>query len=255
MARNHLDLTGKVAIVTGASRGLGKAMVLALAQAGANVVATARSWEDIVETAAKAEECGVHALAIPVDVMRREHIDAMVNQVLATFGKIDVLVNNAGIAPSIPFLEMSGEMWNQVITTNLTAAFACSQAVGRHMVAHRSGKIINIASTAGLRGKASLVAYSASKGGMVLFTQALAAELAQHNVQVNAIAPGAFITTAQAKVFADSEISARRLAKIPMHRAGDPMEIGPLVVYLASGASDFMTGSVIVIDGGEVCKI
>ncbi len=164
-------------------------------------------------------------------------------------------MNNAGIAPAGPFLEQDPAIWDRVMTINATAPAVLSRAAGKHLVAQGSGKIINIASTSGILGKAMLVAYSASKGALLQFTKALAAEWGKTGVQVNAIAPGAFETDAQAAVLESPDILKRRLGKIPVRRMGDVEEIGPLICYLASARSNFVTGSVFVVDGGESSKL
>jgi 2-dehydro-3-deoxy-D-gluconate 5-dehydrogenase len=165
------------------------------------------------------------------------------------------VVNNAGIAPAGRFVEQADEVWHRVIAVNVTAPAILARAAGRHLIAQGSGKIINIASTSGILGKATLVAYSASKGALIQFTKALAAEWASHGIQVNAVAPGAFATDAQRAVLDSPEMLERRTRKIPARRMGATREIGPLVCYLASRQSDFVTGSVFVIDGGESCKL
>ena len=165
------------------------------------------------------------------------------------------MVNNAGIAPAGKFVEQSPAVWQQVMAVNVTAPMLLAQAAGRTMLAQGSGKIINVASTSGILGKATLVAYSSSKGALLQFTKALAAEWAKSGVQVNAIAPGAFETDAQAAVLESPEMLTRRLRKIPAGRMGDSDEIGPLVCYLASRKSDFATGAVYVIDGGESSRL
>lgn len=247
-----LELEGKVAIVTGASRGLGRAAATALVEQGVHVLAVARSLDDLQELQAlapdkvRARQCDMHDGA---DVARlpTEAIDA--------FGRLDIVVNNAGIAPAGKFLEQADDVWNDVMAVNVRAPAILSRAAGQHLVDQGSGKIINIASTSGILGKAMLVAYSASKGALVQFTKALSAEWASQGVQVNAIAPGAFVTDAQRAVLDSPDILERRLRKIPARRMGESAEIGPLVCYLASGKSDFVTGGIFVIDGGESCKL
>ena len=247
-----LQLTDRVAIVTGASRGLGRAMAIALADQGAHVLAVARNTEDLRQLEATAPDrirskvCDMHDLAA---------VAALADEALAAFGRIDIVVNNAGIAPAGAFLEQTESLWNEVLTVNVTAPATLARAVGRHMLERRSGKIINIASTSGILGKPTLVAYSASKGALVQFTKALAGEWAGKGVQVNAIAPGAFQTSAQRAVLESPELLERRLRKIPARRMGLDDEIGPLVCYLASPLSNFVTGSVFVIDGGESSKL
>jgi 2-dehydro-3-deoxy-D-gluconate 5-dehydrogenase len=171
------------------------------------------------------------------------------------FGRLDIVVNNAGIAPAGKFVEQDPAIWQQVLAVNVMAPAILAQAAGRIMLAQGSGKIINIASTSGLLGKPTLVAYSASNGALLQFTKALAGEWAKSGIQVNAIAPGAFETDAQAAVLESPEMLTRRLRKIPSGRMGASSEIGALVCYLASPLSDFATGGVFVIDGGESSKL
>jgi 2-deoxy-D-gluconate 3-dehydrogenase len=247
-----LQLAGRVAIVTGASRGLGRAMAVALAEQGVRVLAVARSAEDLRQLAATAPAAIRHRTC---DMRDLAAVAALADEAVAQFGRIDIVVNNAGIAPAGAFLEQTESLWNEVLTVNVTAAATLARTAGRHMIARRSGKIINIASTSGILGKPTLVAYSASKGALLQFTKALAGEWAGHGIQVNAIAPGAFSTSAQRAVLESPELLDRRLRKIPARRMGRDEEIGPLVCYLSSPLSDFVTGSVFVIDGGESSKL
>ena len=252
---DQMDLTGKVAIVTGSGRGLGKAMALALGYAGADLVVTARTGVEIEETAREIEKKGRKTLVVQTDITDPKQVDHLIHQTIERFGKIDILVNNAGIAIVKPFQEMSLEEWRRTLDTNLTSLFLCCQAVGPYMIQQKRGKIINITSIDGAAGKAGFIAYCASKGGVIQFTRALAVEWAKFNIQVNAIGPGAFYTKPMAIVLDDEKLGPIRRKKIPMGREGRPEELGPLVVYLASSASDFMTGETIFIDGGELAKL
>lgn len=252
---DQLNLTGRVAVVTGSGRGLGKAMALALADAGADIVVTARTETEIRETAQEVERIGRKALAVRADVSSPDQVDHLIRQAVARFGKIDILVNNAGVAIVKPFQEMSLRDWQTTIDTNMTSLFLCCQAVGPHMIRQQRGKIINITSIDGAAGKAGFVAYCASKGGVIQFTRALAVEWAKFNIQVNGIGPGAFYTKPMAVVLDDEKLGPIRRKKIPLGREGRPQELGPLIVYLASSASDFMTGETIFIDGGELAKL
>ena len=247
-----LGLDGRVAIVTGAGRGLGRAITLALAEQGAKVLATARSADELEEVQRLAPE-RIHTRVC--DVADAASVARLPDDAIKAFGRIDIVVNNAGIAPAGHFAEQSDDVWHKVFAVNVTAPAILAKAAGRHMIAQRAGKIINVASTSGILGKATLVAYSSSKGALLQFTKALAAEWATFGVQVNAIAPGAFATEAQRAVLDSPEMLERRVRKIPARRMGETREIGALVCYLASRESDFVTGSVFVIDGGESSKL
>lgn len=247
-----LGLEGKVAIVTGASRGLGRATVLALVAEGARVLGVARSTNAL---ATLQEECG-DAVAVAIcDMLDLGQVAALPAQAIAAFGRLDVVVNNAGLAPAGAFADQDDALWQEVFSVNVFAPVALARAAGVHFLAQGSGKVVNIASTSGILGKPTLVAYSSSKGAMLQMTKALAAEWAHYGVQVNAIAPGAYATDAQAAVLESDTVLERRLRKIPAGRMGEPAEIGPLVCLLASPASDFITGSVYVADGGESSKL
>ena len=247
-----LLLEGKTAIVTGASRGLGRATAIALHEQGANVLAVARSLDDLKTLEATDPK---KIKACQCDMLNGEAVAGLAQNALQTFGSLDIVVNNAGIAPAGNFLEQEQKIWDQVMAVNVAAPAILARAAGEHMVKQGSGKIINIASTSGILGKASLVAYSSSKGALLQFTKALAAEWAKTGVQVNAIAPGAFETDAQSAVLESPEILKRRLRKIPVGRMGDVDEMATLACYLASPKSNFVTGSVYVIDGGESSKL
>ena len=246
------ELEGKVAIVTGASRGLGRAAALALMEQGVRVLAVARTLDDLKELESLAPE-NVHARQC--DMHDTEDVANLPGEAIDAFGGLDIVVNNAGIAPAGRFLEQDAQVWDDVIAVNVTAPATLTRAAGKHLIGQGSGKIINIASTSGILGKAMLVAYSTSKGALLQFTKALSAEWASKGVQVNAIAPGAFATDAQRAVLDSPDILEGRLRKIPARRMGESDELGPLICYLASSKSDFVTGGVFVIDGGESCKL
>ncbi len=246
-------LDGHVTVVTGASRGLGEAAVRAMAAEGARVVAAARSAGAL---ASLADELGDAVAAVVCDLRDRAAVAGLADEALARFGRLDSVVNNAGIAPAAAFCEQPDEVFDEVLAVNLGAPAALARRAASHwIVAGGPGSVVNVASTSGLKGKATLAAYSASKGGLLRLTEALAAEWARFGIRVNAIAPGAFETDAQAAVLGDPDTLAARLRKIPARRMGRPEELGPLVCYLASEASGFVTGSCFVIDGGEASKL
>ena len=247
-----LGLQDKVAIVTGASRGLGWAAAAALVDEGVRVVAVARDRSSLQ---ALAEAHPGRVLAAPCDMRDVDAVHALAELARERFGRLDVVVNNAGIAPAGKFIDQDWKRWNETLAVNVTAPAVLAQAAGAVFIEQRSGKVINVASTSGLRGKPILVSYSASKAALIRMTEALAAEWAPFGIQVNAIAPGAFTTDAQAAVTSDPDMLARRVRKIPAGRMADPVEFGPIVAFLASPASNFVTGATFVIDGGEVNKL
>jgi 2-deoxy-D-gluconate 3-dehydrogenase len=249
------ELRGRAAIVTGASRGLGRAAALALAGEGVDVLGVGRSVEHLRTLADDSGTEGGRIEVAACDMRDADQVAALPPMALERFGRLDIVVNNAGIAPAGPFTELGDDVWREVFEVNVFAPVTLARAAGEVLLAQGAGKIINIASTSGVLGKPLLVAYSASKGAVLQFTKALAGEWAPRGVQVNAIAPGAYETDAQAAVLGSEEILRRRLRKIPAGRMGDPTEIGPLVCLLASPWSDFISGSVLVADGGESSKL
>lgn len=246
------DLTGRVAIITGGSIGLGRQMAEGLADMGADIVLCARKEERCHEAAEVLQRLGVKALALACDVKSPTSIQEMVDAVVAQFGRIDILINNAGISWGAPVEEMRLEDWNKVIETNLTGTFLCSQAVGKIMIRQGRGKIINIASVAGLGGappELPAIGYHASKGGVISFTKDLACKWAGHNIQVNAIAPGWFPTHMSNRVL--ERYKELFLSHIPLRRFGGEDDLKGAAVFLASDASNYVTGHVLVVDGGQ----
>jgi len=243
-------LDGKVAIVTGASKGIGRDIAMTLARAGADVALVARDGNRLEEVAGEIEKLGRKALPIPLDLMEDPAAAEMADRVYGHFGKIDILVNNAGINIPRPALEMMIQEWDAVIDLNLRTVFLCCQAVGRYMSEAKKGKIINISSQMALVGYFRRAAYCASKGGVMQLTKALAIEWAKYNINVNSIAP-TFIETPMTKpMFQDKEFYRDVLSRIPMGRLGKLEDLHGAVVFLASPASDFVTGHTLTVDGG-----
>jgi len=247
-----LDLSGRVAIVTGGGTNLGRAMSLALARAGADVALAARRRELIEEVAAEIETAGRRSLAVPTDVTDSASVERMVERVLSHFGQVDVLLNNAGIVRGEqpkPLWNITDDEWRLGIDTNLGGAFYCSRAVAKHMVERRKGKIINVASGFGLRGARNNFMYCCAKGGVIQLTKSLALTFAGDNIRVNAIVPGFFLQS-DSPMAADAALARQMGAFIPVGRVGDPRELGPVAVFLASDACPYMTGEIIAVDGG-----
>ena len=240
-----------MAIVTGASRGLGRAIAVALAAAGADVALTARSRPDLEETARGVEQQGRRALVAPADVSRLPEMEALVQSTVRELGGLDVLVNNSGVARVVPLAEATPQDWSAIVDVNLTGVFNGCRAAAPHLIARGAGKVINLASVLGAVGLPGYSLYAATKGGVIAFTRALAVEWARHNVQVNAIAPGWFVTDMNERAFADPRTRERLTRDVPARRTGRLEEIGPLAVYLASPDSDFMTGQTLFLDGGH----
>lgn len=250
-ATQPFTLEGKVALVTGAGRNLGRAIALYLAEAGAAVALAARSLPEAEKAAAEIGSRGGKALAVTMDVTRFSQVEAAVQQVVAEFGRIDILVNNAATRSHTPLIEMSEQEWRNVIDTNLTGAFLCCKAVGPHMIRQGGGRVINISSRAGSRGRADITAYCASKGGLDQLTRALALEWAPYRILVNGVAPGIINTDRSYEgSTAIPTIPRARIEGIPLKRAAEMADILPLVLYFASEASSYTTGQVVLVDGG-----
>jgi 2-deoxy-D-gluconate 3-dehydrogenase len=246
-----VGLTGRVALVTGASRGIGRALALALAEAGAHVACAARSTAALGETTAAVEATGRRAVAVTADVTSAEDVERMVGQAVAELGRLDILVNNAGAVFGKATEKVSAAEWRALLEVDLTGAFLCAQAAGRRMIAQRSGRIINVGSIFGELGTRGFAAYAAAKAGLHALTRSLAYEWARYGITVNCVAPGYIRTDFNRAVLEDPKTRAEILSRIPLGRVGEAEEVGPLVVYLASDASAFMTGQVIFLDGGQ----
>ncbi len=252
MRVKEAKLAGRVALVAGGGRGIGRAIALALAEAGADVIPTGRTLSQLQQTARKIEQRGRRSMLKTCDVSRLEQIQALVAEVHAQFRRIDVLINAAAISPIWRRIEdVTEEEWDAILDVNLKGAFLLSREVGRLMIEQGGGSIIHIASIAGLRGSSHIGPYSVSKAGLIGLVRVLAYEWAKYGIRVNAIAPGWVWTELSRPVLEHPEISKSLLADIPLKRFARPEEIAPLAVYLASEESAFVTGQIYAIDGGQ----
>ena len=244
------SLEGKTALVTGAGRGLGQSAALGLAQAGADVIGFGRDLEKLEETSHQIERMGRRALPLVTDVGLSDQVRASVSRALKVFGRIDILVNNAAVMLGKASEKTTEAEWDDLIRTNLKGTFLCSQVVGSHMIEAGGGKLINVGSIFGLTGTTHCLAYACSKAAIHQMTRSLAVEWAKHGITVNAIVPGYFDTEMPAHILSDPHFRKTIFDRMPVRRIGRPEEIRPLVVYLASRASDFMTGQMLCMDGG-----
>jgi len=243
-----LTLAGKVALVTGAAQGIGKAVALLLARNGADIVVSDINLEKANETAKEVQALGRKALAIKVDVAKLDDVEKMAEAILAQFGQIDILVNNAGIARDKLILRMTEEDWDAVLNINLKGTFNCTKAIVRYMSKQKSGKIVNIASVVGEMGNAGQANYAASKAGVIGFTKTIAREFAQRGLNVNAIAPG-YIETPMTDALPDkAKEELKRL--IPLDRLGKPEDVAEAVLFLVSESANYITGQVLNVNGG-----
>jgi len=250
-----MDLKNKVAIITGARRGMGKADAILLAQEGAKVVVSDISLEDCQKVVDEIKKNGGEAMAFQCDVSKQKEVEKMVAETIKKFGRIDILVNNAGILQFKPFVDISEEDWDKIIDINLKGYFNCARIAAKEMIKQKSGVIVNIASIVmgqvGI-GMPNIVHYCASKGGIVAMTQALAIELAPYNIRVNVIAPGAIDTPMAQLSSLDEKARVENLSRIPLKRFGRPEDIANAVLFLASEKSSYITGTVLVVDGGYI---
>ena len=249
---NPFDLSGQVAVVTGANTGIGQGIAVALAQAGADVALVGRSPAD--ETAALVRDAGRGAALIRADLSTIEPVGEVVDRTLAELGGLDILVNNAGIIRRADAVDFSEEDWDSVIDTNLKSVFFLCQAAGRHMIAQGRGKIINIASMLSFQGGMRVPSYTASKSGVAGLTKLLANEWAARGINVNAIAPGYIATSNTAALQADETRNRQILERIPAGRWGEPSDLGGAAVFLASPASDYVDGHILAVDGGWLAR-
>lgn len=244
------SLTGRVALVTGASKGLGRGFAKALSSAGATIILLARSYEQLKAVQLEIENEGGTAEAVAVDITSTRALEKKIDLIIDHYGKIDILVNNAGTEIPKPFVDVTESDYDKIMNTNLKGLFFASQAVAKHMIKQKRGKIINIGSLASQIGIANATVYSASKGGVLQLTKALSLELAPFNIQVNAIGPGYYHTDMTAPFFEDPEHRRRIENRIPAGRIGTDDDLGAALIFLASSGSDYVSGQILYVDGG-----
>jgi len=248
--KDLFDLSGKVAIVTGASRGLGQYFATALAKAGADLVITSRKFSALNEFKREIESLGRKALPVQLDVLSQSDIENMVRLAVKEYGKIDILVNNAGMNIRKPSAEVTQQDWDTVLDTNLKGSFFCAQAAAKEMIKRKYGRIINIGSCTCVFGMEGIAAYSASRGAILSMTRTLAAEWGKYGITVNVLAPGWFKTAQNAMLYENKDWVNYITSRIPLNRVGQPHDLDGAVVFLASDASEYITGQMLLIDGG-----
>lgn len=252
MALPSFDLTGKVALVTGGTRGIGRRLVQCLAEAGADVAVVSRHLDQAEEVAREVAGMGRRSLALAHDVSRAAEAMAMVEEAVNALGRLDILVNNAGMTQVKPALEVTEADWDMVLNLNLKGLFFACQAAARIMIPQGGGKIINIASVGGVIGESKMAPYAASKAGVISLTKSLAREWGRYNIQVNAIGPGYVRTEMNREAFQDEKVYQSILSTIPLRRIGEVEDLDGALLFLASSASDFVTGHTLFVDGGRL---
>ena len=246
-----MDLANKIAVVTGSSRGVGRAVALGFAAEGADVIVNYTSNQNAADEVVDIiRRMGRQAIAVKADVARKDDVERLFGQALDTFGKLDVLVNNAGFTRPALMLKMAEEQWDQVVDIHMKGAFLCAQAAGKHMKEQQSGKIINVTSVAGLVGTVGQINYSAAKGGIISMTKSMARELARYNICVNVISLGIVATDMTEKIRTDEKLKEIYMNRILLKRFAEPEDISPAFVFLASDASNYITGQLLCVDGG-----
>ena len=250
MAYQAFDLTGKTAVVIGGTSGIGRAIARGLAESGADVVPTSRRLEQVAATAREIRELGSRSLEIVSDVSDRASLVLLLNECIEAFGKVDILVNSAGKTKRTPTIDVDETEWNDILDTNVTGTLRACQVFGRHMLERKYGRIVNIASLSSFVALYEVAAYAASKAAVAMLTKSLAVEWAPHGVNVNAIAPGVFRTALNQKLLDETERGKEFLLRTPMKRFGKVEELAGAAVFLSSDAASFVTGEVLVVDGG-----
>jgi NAD(P)-dependent dehydrogenase (short-subunit alcohol dehydrogenase family) len=245
-----MKLKGKTAIVTGSQRGIGEAIAIELAKEGANIVVSDINLVNCQKVAKNIEKLGVKAIGVKCDVTKRASVNAMIKKTMSVFKRVDILVNNAGVVVQKPFVDFADKDWDFTFDVNMKGIFYCSQAVAKEMISQKSGKIINIASIAGLVGFSNSSAYCATKGGVVTFTKELSLELAPLGINVNCIAPGVILTDMTKNILRKKSMKDYLLSNIPIGKIGEPKDIARPVVFLASDDAKYVSGETIAVDGG-----
>jgi len=251
MTNSIFDLKDRVAIITGGGTGIGRGIALEFAKAGAEVIVASRNLENLEKVAKEIKDLGRRSLAVGTDVRKPEDVENMVQRTMEAFGKIDILVNNHGAGFNCPVEDLSPGGWDAIVGINLKGVFLCSKAVGKVMIQQQKGKIIHIASTAGLYGSPTLAHYGAAKAGVINFTRSLAQEWGKYNINVNCIAPGPVVTEGYMEVLKAIGITEPPPLQNALRRWGQPEEIAYAAIFLASEASNYMTGETICVDGGS----